>query len=150
MQSQGKPPSGKKNPKDTEKGKFDDRAPDRKTMAQRCAAKKGHCVCGLDPPPGSPPSRYGYRLVGVISRDANQAMVVAGRDHIGVSFRGTANTENVRTDLKAWMTMYAPHAFQWHLHAGGSCIGGGIFTNMWYVNPLKLCITRYIYFSRIV
>eukprot|EP00668_Euglena_longa_P012500 GGOE01014955.1.p1 GENE.GGOE01014955.1~~GGOE01014955.1.p1 ORF type:complete len:1132 (+),score=268.54 GGOE01014955.1:77-3472(+) len=50
--------------------------------------------------------RYGYRLMGVISRDANQAMVVACKDHVGVSFRGTANTENIRTDLKAWMTMY--------------------------------------------
>eukprot|EP00667_Euglena_gracilis_P001273 EG_transcript_1273 len=66
--------------------------------------------------------RYGYRLVGVISRDANQAMVVAGRDHIGVSFRGTANTENVRTDLKAWMTIYpemaADHSRAWR------CLGG--------------------------
>ena len=43
-----------------------------------------------------------YQLLCCIRRNHNQAIVVMAPGAVAVAFRGTANWENVRTDLKLW------------------------------------------------
>ena len=64
--------------------------------------------------------RYDYRLIGVVRADANQGLVVTGKRHVGVAFRGTCNANNVVTDLKFIKTEYkamseSPHQPRTHV-----------------------------------
>eukprot|EP01060_Flectonema_neradi_P034704 TRINITY_DN6185_c0_g1_i1.p1 TRINITY_DN6185_c0_g1~~TRINITY_DN6185_c0_g1_i1.p1 ORF type:complete len:1597 (+),score=250.53 TRINITY_DN6185_c0_g1_i1:108-4898(+) len=45
-------------------------------------------------------SQYGYSLVRVVARKQNQAIICQKDEHLVIAFRGTDNTENLKTDLK--------------------------------------------------
>lgn len=59
------------------------------------------------------------------------AIMGTGNDTCVISFRGTASSVNIMTDLKAWSTSYAPHPFLSSddtFHGEGSQMGTKVFS----------------------